>query len=101
MNALPHYPLWKYLGGRSTVISYWVYSQACILVVYGDHPLASENMILGQFDVVYSPPVAEGQPRIEISFRLDANLRLSISATDLDSQHQVQWVQRGTCTVEK
>ena len=41
-------------------------SQACILVLYGDDPVASNNILLGQFDIVNIPPAPKGVPRIEV-----------------------------------
>ena len=39
---------------------------ACILVLYGDDPVASKNMLLGQFDIVNIPPAPKDVPKIEV-----------------------------------
>lgn len=68
--------------------------QACILIIYGDNPVASENLVLGQFDILNIPPAPKKVPRIEVTFHLDKNLFLTVSARDLDSCRQVEWAQR-------
>ncbi len=40
--------------------------QACILILYGDDPVASNNVLLGQFDIVNIPPAPKDVPRIEV-----------------------------------
>ncbi len=36
-------------------------------VLYGDDPVASNNTLLGQFDIVNIPPAPKDVPRIEVS----------------------------------
>ena len=42
-------------------------STACVLVLYGDDPVASNNLLLGQFDIVNIPPAPKDVPRIEVT----------------------------------
>lgn len=75
--------------------------QACILVLYGDSPVASENLLLGQFDIVNIPPAPKDVPRIEVTFYLDKNLYLTVEARDLDTERHKRWLQRGEIIVLK
>jgi molecular chaperone DnaK (HSP70) len=42
--------------------------QCCILVLAGDSDTASENTLLGQFDLVGIPPAPADGPQIEVTF---------------------------------
>ena len=54
-----------------------------IHVLQGERPMASDNKSLGKFHLVGIPPAARGIPQIEVSFDLDANGILNVSAKDL------------------
>jgi len=69
---------------------------ACILVLYGDDPVASNNTLLGQFDIVNIPPAPKDVPRIEVRFHLDKDMYLTVEAKDLDTERHKLWQQRGT-----
>ncbi|KAG2484387.1 hypothetical protein HYH03_016802 [Edaphochlamys debaryana] len=73
--------------------------QACILVLYGDDPVASNNILLGQFDIVNIPPAPKDVPRIEVTFRLDRECFLTVEAKDLDTERHKLWLQRGEIVV--
>ncbi|KXZ53275.1 hypothetical protein GPECTOR_7g1169 [Gonium pectorale] len=73
--------------------------QACILILYGDDPVASNNVLLGQFDIVNIPPAPKDVPRIEVTFRLDKDNFLTVEARDLDTARHKRWVQRGEVVV--
>ncbi|GMH37205.1 hypothetical protein BSKO_05078 [Bryopsis sp. KO-2023] len=75
--------------------------EACILILYGDEQKASENIVLGQFDIVNIPPAPKGVPRIAVTFHLDKNLSLTVSARDLDSERQKEWKQREEIIVRR
>lgn len=77
----------------------FLFLQACILILYGENPVASENLVLGQFDIVNIPPAPKKVPRIEVTFHLDKDLCLTVSARDLSSSRQVEWSQRGDIVV--
>jgi molecular chaperone DnaK len=53
-----------------------------IHVLQGERKQARENKSLGQFDLAEIPPAPRGTPQIEVSFDLDANGILSVSAKD-------------------
>lgn len=53
-----------------------------IHVVQGERKQASENKSLGRFDLADIPPAPRGMPQIEVSFDLDANGILNVSAKD-------------------
>ncbi|GAX74304.1 hypothetical protein CEUSTIGMA_g1753.t1 [Chlamydomonas eustigma] len=75
--------------------------QACILVLYGDDPVASNNVLLGQFNIINIPPAPKDVPRIEVKFHLSKDLRLTAEARDLDTGRHKLWEQRGAIIVLK
>jgi molecular chaperone DnaK len=54
-----------------------------IHVVQGEREMAQDNKTLGRFDLVGIPPAPRGVPQIEVSFNIDANGILTVSAKDL------------------
>jgi len=54
-----------------------------IHVLQGERPLAKDNTSLGQFNLVGIPPAPRGIPQIEVTFDIDANGILNVSAKDL------------------
>jgi len=54
-----------------------------IRVFQGEREQAAANKLLGQFDLSDIPPAPRGMPQIEVSFDIDANGILSVSAKDL------------------
>ena len=52
-------------------------------VLQGERPMASDNVSLGQFNLVGIPPAPRGIPQIEVSFDIDASGILNVSAKDL------------------
>jgi len=54
-----------------------------IHVVQGERPMAADNTSLGQFNLVGIPPAPRGVPQIEVTFDIDANGILNVSAKDL------------------
>ena len=53
-----------------------------IKVYQGERQMATDNRLLGQFDLEGIPPAARGTPQIEVEFSLDANGILTVSATE-------------------
>jgi molecular chaperone DnaK len=53
-----------------------------IRVFQGERELAADNKLLGQFDLVGIPPAGRGQPQIEVTFDIDANGIVNVSAKD-------------------
>jgi len=53
-----------------------------IHVLQGERPMASDNISLGMFHLVGIPPAPKGVPQIEVTFDIDANGILNVSAKD-------------------
>jgi len=53
-----------------------------IRVFQGEREMASDNKLLGQFDLVGIPPAPRGVPQIEVRFDIDANGIVNVSAKD-------------------
>ena len=53
-----------------------------IRVFQGEREMASDNKVLGQFDLVGIPPSPRGLPQIEVTFDIDANGIVNVSAKD-------------------
>mmetsp|Transcript_25283 Transcript_25283/g.59178 ORF Transcript_25283/g.59178 Transcript_25283/m.59178 type:complete len:316 (-) Transcript_25283:921-1868(-) len=56
--------------------------QVQIKVMQGEREVAADNKLLGQFDLVGIPPAPRGVPQIEVSFDIDADGILNVSAKD-------------------
>ncbi|MHA1210047.1 MAG: molecular chaperone DnaK [Candidatus Freyarchaeota archaeon] len=54
-----------------------------IHVVQGERPMAADNVSLGMFNLTGIPPAPRGVPQIEVTFDIDANGILNVSAKDL------------------
>ena len=52
-------------------------------MLQGERPMAADNKSLGRFDLVGIPPAARGVPQIEVTFDIDANGILHVTAKDL------------------
>jgi molecular chaperone DnaK len=57
-------------------------SAVTIRVFQGERPMAADNKLLGQFDLVGIPPAPRGMPQIEVTFDIDANGIVNVSAKD-------------------
>ena len=53
-----------------------------IRVAQGEREMASDNKLLGQFDLVGIPPAPRGVPQVEVTFDIDANGIVNVSAKD-------------------
>jgi molecular chaperone DnaK len=51
-------------------------------VFQGEREMAADNKLLGQFDLVGIPPAPRGMPQIEVTFDIDANGIVNVSAKD-------------------
>src|SRR5881296_1247099 len=58
-------------------------SAVTIRVFQGEREMANDNKLLGQFDLVGIPPAPRGMPQIEVTFDIDANGIVHVSAKDL------------------
>ncbi|WP_066481355.1 molecular chaperone DnaK [Candidatus Chlamydia sanziniae] len=56
-----------------------------IVVLQGERPMAKDNKEIGRFDLTDIPPAPRGHPQIEVSFDIDANGILHVSAKDVAS----------------
>jgi molecular chaperone DnaK len=57
-------------------------SAVTIRVFQGERPMAAHNKLLGQFDLVGIPPAPRGVPQVEVTFDIDANGIVNVSARD-------------------
>merc|ERR1712048_67837 len=57
-------------------------SQVGIKVFQGEREMAADNKMLGSFDLVGIPPAPRGKPQIEVTFDIDANGIVQVSAKD-------------------
>ncbi len=59
-----------------------------IRVFQGEREMANDNKLLGQFDLVGIPPAPRGMPQIEVTFDIDANGIVHVSAKDMATQKE-------------
>jgi hypothetical protein len=59
-----------------------IITQVGIKVFQGEREMAADNKLLGQFDLVGIPPAPRGLPQIEVTFDIDANGIVHVSAKD-------------------
>ncbi|MDR4479049.1 MAG: molecular chaperone DnaK [Nitrospira sp.] len=59
-----------------------------IRVFQGEREMATDNKLLGQFDLVGIPPAPRGMPQVEVSFDIDANGIVHVAAKDLATQKE-------------
>ena len=57
-------------------------TQVGIKVLQGERDMAAHNKLLGQFDLIGIPPAPRGVPKIEVTFDIDANGIVHVSAKD-------------------
>merc|ERR1712176_818371 len=70
--------------------------QVQIKVLQGEREMAAENKPLGQFDLVGIPPAPRGTPQIEVSFDIDADGILNVSAKDKGTRKEQSVVIRSS-----
>ena len=56
-----------------------------IMVYQGERPMAHDNKLLGHFQLTGIKPARRGEPRIEVTFSIDVNGIVKVSAKDLDT----------------
>ena len=59
-----------------------------IMVYQGERPMAHDNKLLGHFQLTGIKPAHRGEPRIEVTFNIDVNGIVKVTAKDLDSQKE-------------
>jgi len=57
-----------------------------IKVYEGERPMTKDNHLLGSFDLTGIPPAARGVPQLEVTFQIDANGILQVTAQDKGTQ---------------
>jgi len=61
-----------------------------IRVFQGEREMAADNKLLGQFDLVGIPPARRGMPQVEVTFDIDANGIVQVSAKDKATSKEQQ-----------
>ncbi|MEM3737585.1 MAG: molecular chaperone DnaK [Candidatus Bathyarchaeia archaeon] len=61
-----------------------------IHVLQGERPMAADNVSLGMFNLTGIPPAPRGVPQIEVTFDIDANGILHVSAKDLGTNKEAK-----------
>lgn len=64
--------------------------QVGIKVLQGEREMASDNKLLGEFELVGIPPAPRGMPQIEVTFDIDANGIVTVSAKDKATSKEQQ-----------
>ena len=59
-----------------------------IRIFQGERPMVKDNKLLGQFDLIGIPPAPRGIPKIEVTFDIDANGIVNVSAKDLGTKKE-------------
>lgn len=72
-----------------------------IMVFQGEREIARENRLLGQFDLTGIPPAQRGIPKIEVTFDIDANGIVNVSAKDQATGRQQSITITGSGTLDK
>jgi molecular chaperone DnaK len=75
---------------------------AVTIVVYqGERPMAVDNRFLGKFDLTGIPPARMGTPQIEVTFNIDANGILNVSAKDKGTGKEAKVEIKGSSGLSK
>ncbi|MBI3275549.1 MAG: Hsp70 family protein, partial [Methylocystis sp.] len=61
-----------------------------IRVFQGEREMAADNKLLGQFDLVGIPPAPRGMPQVEVTFDIDANGIVNVTAKDKATNKEQQ-----------
>ena len=72
-----------------------------INVLQGERAMATDNKALGRFDLVGIPPAPRGIPQIEVTFDIDANGIVNVSAKDLGTGKQQQITVTGSSNLSE
>ena len=65
-------------------------TQVGIKVLQGEREMASDNKLLGEFELVGIPPAPRGMPQVEVTFDIDANGIVTVSAKDKSTGKEQQ-----------
>lgn len=72
-----------------------------IHVVQGERPMAADNVSLGMFNLTGIPPAPRGVPQIEVTFDIDANGILTVTAKDLGTGKESKITITGSTKLSK
>jgi len=72
-----------------------------IVVLQGERPMARDNRILGTFTLDGIPPAPRGMPQIEVTFDIDANGILNVTAKDRGTSKENRVTITGSTTLNK
>ena len=72
-----------------------------IMVYQGEREIARENRLLGQFDLTGIPPAPRGVPKVEVTFDIDVNGIVNVSAKDQATSRQQSITITGAGTLDK
>lgn len=65
-------------------------TQVGVRVLQGEREMASDNKLLGEFELIGIPPAPRGMPQIEVTFDIDANGIVTVSAKDKSTGKEQQ-----------
>ena len=86
------------LPTKATAVCTTVYDNqdtVCVLILMGNSPRGSDNLVLGQFDITNIPPQPYGQPKFEVTFSLSHDSILAVECRDLDGPRHKAWLENG------
>ncbi|MCU0859610.1 MAG: Hsp70 family protein, partial [Thermoplasmata archaeon] len=72
-----------------------------IHVLQGERPMAGDNVTLGRFHLIGIPPAPRGLPQIEVTFDIDANGIIDVSAKDLGTGKEQKITITATTKLDK
>ncbi len=72
-----------------------------IRVAQGERPMFTDNKVLGQFDLMGIPPAPRGVPQVEVTFDIDTNGILNVSAKDLGTAKEQKIKITGSSNLSK
>jgi molecular chaperone DnaK len=72
-----------------------------VVVYQGERTVASQNKLLGRFQLTGIPPAPRGVPQIEVTFDIDANGIVNVSAKDKATQKEQRITISGAGTLDK
>ena len=73
---------------KSQVYSTATINRVDIHVLQGERPMASDNKTLGRFQLTDIPPAPRGVPQIEVTFDIDKNGIVNVTAKDLGTNKE-------------
>ncbi len=76
-------------------------TEVTIHVLQGERPMSVDNRTLGRFNLSGIPPAARGTPQVEVTFDIDANGILNVSAKDMASGREQKIEIKGSSGLSK